>query len=270
MFIDDFLTSNQPPSLSEILRICKAAEDILCKEDNVVFLRTPLTIVGDLHGQYFDLKELFYVGGDTSYLFLGDFVDRGMYSIETLFLLLSLKVRFPTRITLLRGNHETRQITQVYGFYDEIIRKYGNPEVWVRCTNLFDCLPLAAVVSDSKCFAVHAGLSPSLSNIDELLRLDRFREIPNEGVLCDLLWSDPADDTRGWGVSPRGAGYVFGDDVAKEFNRENDLKLIARSHQLVLNGFQELFHGNVTTIWSAPNYMNRCGNAAAFLRLGEE
>jgi diadenosine tetraphosphatase ApaH/serine/threonine PP2A family protein phosphatase len=267
-----------PPSLkrlsaSEIISLCNSVQEILSKEPNVVSIRSPLIIVGDLHGQYFDLLELLEIGGDNiSYLFLGDFVDRGSFSIETLTLLLTLKLKHPNRITLLRGNHESRQVTQVYGFYDEIMRKYGSADVWIRCTTLFDYLPLAGAVTDSKAFAVHAGLSPLLEHIDDLQEVERVRDVTSEGVICDLLWSDPADDESqsGWSVSQRGAGYVFGRDIVQEFNRQNNIDLIIRSHQLVMQGYNEMFEGCLTTVWSAPNYMNRCGNDAAILKLGED
>lgn len=166
---------------------------------------------GDVHGQFHDLMELFRIGGkspDTNYLFMGDYVDRGYYSVETVTLLVALKVRYRERITILRGNHESRQITQVYGFYDECLRKYGNANVWKYFTDLFDYLPLTALV-DGQIFCLHGGLSPSIDSLDHIRALDRLQEVPHEGPMCDLLWSDP-DDRGGWGISPRGAGYTFG------------------------------------------------------------
>ena len=169
---------------------------------------------------------------ETSYLFLGDFVDRGYYSVETFLLLLALKVRYPDRITLIRGNHESRQITQVYGFYDECLRKYGSVNVWRYCTDVFDYLSLAALVDD-RVLCVHGGLSPQLNTLDQVRVLDRRVEVPHEGAMCDLLWSDP-EEIDGWGLSPRGAGYLFGEEVTRKFNRLNNLTLIARAHQLVM------------------------------------
>ena len=164
--------------------------------------------------------ELFKQGKDcpeTKYLFMGDFVDRGFYSVETFLLLLALKVRYPDSITLIRGNHESRQITQVYGFYDECLRKYGSVNVWRYCTEIFDFLPLAALVDD-KVFCVHGGLSPNIDTLDEIKVIDRKIEVPHEGPMCDLMWSDPEDNIDGWGVSPRGAGYIFGQDRVDIFN----------------------------------------------------
>jgi serine/threonine-protein phosphatase 2A catalytic subunit len=127
------------------------AKEIFQKEDNVVSVRAPVTICGDVHGQFHDLLELFKIGGncpDTNYLFMGDYVDRGFHSIETVTLLILIKIRYPNRLFLTRGNHETRQVTQVYGFYDECLKKYGNLVVWKHFTDLFDYLPLTAIVED--------------------------------------------------------------------------------------------------------------------------
>ncbi|KAH1170969.1 hypothetical protein KIL84_006587 [Mauremys mutica] len=227
-------------------------------------------VCGDIHGQFYDLKELFRVGGDvpeTNYLFMGDFVDRGFYSVETFLLLLALKVRYPDRITLIRGNHESRQITQVYGFYDECLRKYGSVTVWRYCTEIFDYLSLSAII-DGKIFCVHGGLSPSIQTLDQIRTIDRKQEVPHDGPMCDLLWSDP-EDTTGWGVSPRGAGYLFGSDVVAQFNASNDIDMICRAHQLVMEGYKWHFNETVLTVWSAPNYCYRCGNVAAILELDE-
>ncbi|KAF8642780.1 hypothetical protein AX16_009413 [Volvariella volvacea WC 439] len=160
----------EPISEEEVKRLCFKAREILIEEGNVQLVDSPVTICGDIHGQFFDLMELFRVGGfcpDTNYLFMGDFVDRGFYSVETFLLLLALKVRYPERITLIRGNHESRQITQVYGFYDECLRKYGSSNVWRWCCEVFDYLALAAVV-DGRVFCVHGGLSPNLQTIDQV------------------------------------------------------------------------------------------------------
>ena len=228
------------------------------EESNVQRIDSPVTVCGDIHGQFYDLKELFKVGGDvpdTNYLFMGDFVDRGFYSVETFLLLLALKVRYPDRIYLIRGNHESRQITQVYGFYDECLRKYGSITVWRYCTEIFDYLSLSAII-DGKIFCVHGGLSPSIQTLDQIRTIDRKQEVPHDGPMCDLLWSDP-EDTQGWGVSPRGAGYLFGSDVVSQFNAANDIEMICRAHQLVMEGYKWHFNETVLTVWSAPNYCYR-------------
>ncbi|KAL7750352.1 phosphoprotein phosphatase PP4 catalytic subunit [Sorochytrium milnesiophthora] len=256
---------------SEVKELCNKAREILIEESNVQRVDAPVTICGDIHGQFYDLKELFKVGGEcpeTNYLFMGDFVDRGFYSVETFLLLLALKVRFPDRITLIRGNHESRQITQVYGFYDECLRKYGSVNVWRYCCEIFDYLSLSAIIDD-RIFCVHGGLSPSINTLDQIRTIDRKQEVPHDGAMCDLLWSDPDDGQEGWGMSPRGAGYVFGPEVTSQFVHTNNLELIARAHQLVMEGYKLMFKDTIVTVWSAPNYCYRCGNVAAILELDE-
>ncbi|KAI5477395.1 hypothetical protein MNV49_006384 [Pseudohyphozyma bogoriensis] len=293
------LKNCQPISEQQVKELCLKAREILqVEEANVQWIDSPVTICGDIHGQFWDLLELFKVGGmcpDTNYLFLGarafflgqtdvtlaisanassrtshapgDYVDRGFYSVETFLLLLAFKVRYPDRITLIRGNHESRQITQVYGFYDECMRKYGSASVWRYCCEVFDYLTLGAVV-DGKVFCVHGGLSPNVHSLDQIRLIDRKQEVPHDGAMCDLLWSDP-DDIEGWGLSPRGAGYLFGADVVKQFVHTNDLSLIARAHQLVMEGHKLMFDDLIVTVWSAPNYCYRCGNVASILELDE-
>lgn len=256
---------------SEIKVICEKAQEVLSKESNVPVVRAPVTVCGDIHGQFHDLIELFRIGGscpDTNYLFMGDYVDRGYHSVECFTLLIVLKIRFPDRITITRGNHESRQITQVYGFYDECLRKYQNAQVWTYFTDLFDYLPLAAVV-ENKIFCLHGGLSPALETLDHIRKVDRFQEVPHEGPMCDLVWSDP-EEANGWNISPRGAGYVFGPDISEQFCARNDLTTISRAHQLVMDGYSWTHGGKVVTIFSAPNYCYRCGNQAGILEVDEQ
>ena len=267
----------------EFRTVCRRLREVLLEEDCVPIVPAPATLVGDLHGQYYDLLELLRIGGDpatTNYVFLGDYVDRGYNSVETWQLLVLLKVRYPNRITLLRGNHESRQVSQVYGLYDEVQRKYGNPAIWRDCTDTFDYLPLAAVVG-GKIFAVHGGLSPDISHIDQIRQIDRIAELPNEGQFADLMWSDP-EDISDWAANPRGAGYVFGTNPVKQFLHINNVNLIARAHQLVQEGFKYNFiedfdvaavdgakDGLLVTVWSAPNYCYRCGNVASIMQVDE-
>lgn len=217
----------------EVKALTDMARERLLEESNVQPVNAPVTVCGDIHGQWHDLMELFKIGGtapDTNYLFMGDYVDRGYYSVETVSLLVCLKVRYPDRVFILRGNHESRQITQVYGFYDECVRKYGSANVWKLFTDLFDYFPLTAVV-DNSIFCLHGGLSPSIDTLDHVRQLDRVQEVPHEGPMCDLLWSDP-DDREGWGISPRGAGFTFGADISGQFNQRNGLSTVARAHQV--------------------------------------
>eukprot|EP00756_Hemistasia_phaeocysticola_P014227 Hpha_TRINITY_DN15329_c4_g3::TRINITY_DN15329_c4_g3_i1::g.89458::m.89458/K15423/PPP4C; serine/threonine-protein phosphatase 4 catalytic subunit len=266
----DRLRAGQAPKESDVKALCKATSELLREEPNVVMVDAPVTIVGDIHGQFYDLREMFRVGGDvpyTSYVFMGDYVDRGFHSVESVLILFALKVRYPDRVFLVRGNHESRQITQVYGFYDECLRKYGSVNVWRYCTDVFDLLTLSCLVS-TKVLCVHGGLSPSITNLDQIRALDRRQEVPHDGAMCDLMWSDP-EDIDGWGLSPRGAGYLFGGDVLQQFNSTNQIDLIARSHQLVMEGYKSMFDDKIVTVWSAPNYCYRCGNVASILELDE-
>lgn len=252
--------------------ICSKVIEIVVQEANIQHVSTPVTVCGDIHGQLHDMITLFQTGGEcpgTQYLFLGDFVDRGFYSLESLLLLLTLKIRYPDRITLIRGNHELRQITTVYGFYDECLRKYGNVNVWRYCCEVFDYISLGAVVGGpGGVFCVHGGLSPDVDTIDEIRRLDRKQEVPHEGVMCDFLWLDP-EDVAAWAVLPRGAGFLFGENEVRKFSQKNDILLIARAHQLVMEGYKEMFAGALVTVWSAPNYCYRCGNVASILTIDD-
>lgn len=251
-------------------KLCKRARDILMEEANVTSVRSPVTVVGDIHGQWYDMQEMFEIAGkvpETNFLFLGDFVDRGYYSLECVSLVIALKVRYPKRIYFVRGNHESRQITQVYGFYDECLRKYGNANVWKFFTDLFDYYPLTGLV-EKAIFCPHGGISPQLDTLDNILALDRIQEVPHEGPMCDIVWSDP-DERTGWGISPRGAGYTWGQDLSEQYNHTNGLTLIARAHQLVMEGYAWQHDKNVVTIFSAPNYCYRCGNQAAVMELDE-
>jgi len=254
----------------DLKKLCDKVKDILLEESNVQPVSSPVTICGDIHGQFWDLLELFRTGGElpnTNYVFMGDFVDRGYYSLETFTFLLVLKAKYPNKITLLRGNHESRQITQVYGFYDECQQKYGNSNAWKYCTQVFDYLTIAAII-DGRVLCVHGGLSPDIRTLDQIRTIQRNQEIPHEGAFCDLMWSDP-EDIETWQVSPRGAGWIFGSKATAEFNRINKLELVCRAHQLVQEGYKYMFDQQLVTVWSAPNYCYRCGNVASILALDE-
>lgn len=251
---------------NDLKKLCDIVCDILLEESNVQPVSSPVTVCGDIHGQFYDLEELFRTGGqvpDTNYIFLGDFVDRGYFSLETLTRLLTLKAKYPDRITLLRGNHESRQITQVYGFYDECQNKYGNANAWRYCCRVFDHLTVAALI-DEQVLCVHGGLSPDISTLDHIRLIDRNQEIPHKGAFCDLVWSDP-EEVDNWATSPRGAGWLFGAAVTNDFMHRNNLKLICRAHQLVQEGYKYMFNEQLVTVWSAPNYCYRCGNVASIM-----
>ncbi|XP_062574022.1 serine/threonine-protein phosphatase 6 catalytic subunit-like [Saccostrea cucullata] len=175
---------------NDLKKLCDMVCELLLEESNVQPVSSPVTVCGDIHGQFYDLMELFRTGGqcpDTNYIFMGDFVDRGYYSLETFTLLLTLKARWPDKIILLRGNHESRQITQIYGFYDECQSKYGNANAWRYCCKVFDLLTVAAII-DECVLCVHGGLSPDIKTIDQIRTIERNQEIPHKGAFCDILF----------------------------------------------------------------------------------
>ena len=251
----------------ELKILCEKVKEILIEESNIQPISAPVIVCGDIHGQFYDLLELFRTGGEipnSRYVFLGDYVDRGYNSVETLELLLCLKLKHPSHITLLRGNHESRQISFTYGFYEEISRKYGNTNPWKYFTDVFDYMAIGAII-EGKILCIHGGLSPCISTIDQVRLINRKTEIPHDGAFCDIMWSDP-DDIETWLMSSRGAGWIFGSRVVQEFNYLNDLTLICRAHQLVMEGFKYWFNEGLVTVWSAPNYCYRCGNKASILK----
>ncbi|OEH76486.1 serine threonine protein [Cyclospora cayetanensis] len=267
--------SRNPPALlteGDLWSVCQKIKELLVEESNVQPVPAPVVVCGDIHGQLEDLLLLLQLGGSVSstrYIFLGDYVDRGRNSVETFQLLMLLKLRYPGQVTLLRGNHETRQVTSVYGFYDECLRKYGNANVWRFCCEVFDYLALSATI-DGAIHCVHGGLSPDLHLLDQLRLIHRVREIPTEGAFGDLVWSDPAE-VSDWQTNPRGAGWLYGHDAVQRFRHLNGIELIARAHQLAMDGFKYSFDDcSVLTVWSAPNYCYRCGNVAAVLRLDDQ
>ncbi|URD81239.1 serine threonine-protein phosphatase [Musa troglodytarum] len=220
-------------SESEIRQLCIEAKHVFRAQPNLLDLHAPIKICGDIHGQYLDLLKLFEKGGfppHSTYLFLGDYVDRGKQSLETICLLLAYKVKYPDKIFLLRGNHEDAKINRVYGFYDECKRRF-NVRLWKTFCDSFNCLPMAAVI-DEKILCMHGGLSPELNSLDQIREIKRPTEIPDYGLLCDLLWSDPDPKIQGWGESDRGVSVTFGADKLAEFLDQHELDLVCRGHQV--------------------------------------
>lgn len=257
-------------------------------------------VAGDIHGQYGDLLRLFEYGGyppASNYLFLGDYVDRGKQSLETICLLLAYKIKYPDKLFLLRGNHECASINRIYGFYDECKRRF-NVRLWKTFTDCFNCLPIAAVIDD-KIICMHGGLSPELNNLDQIRSLQRPIDVPDAGLLCDLLWSDPSRDAKGWAMNDRGVSYTFGADKVAEFLMKNDMDLVCRAHQVVYllylyehrnfcfvllrlqlinarivyqvveDGYEFFAERQLVTVFSAPNYCGEFDNAGAMMSIDE-
>ncbi|CAN8308227.1 unnamed protein product [Cochlearia groenlandica] len=254
----------------EIRQLCSASKDVFLSQPNLLELEAPIKICGDVHGQFPDLLRLFEYGGyppAANYLFLGDYVDRGKQSIETICLLLAYKLKYKLNFFLLRGNHECASINRVYGFYDECKRRYS-VRLWKAFTDCFNCLPVAALIDD-KILCMHGGLSPDLKSLDDIRRIPRPVDVPDEGVLCDLLWADPDREIQGWGENDRGVSYTFGADKVAEFLQTHNLDLICRAHQVVEDGYEFFAKRQLVTIFSAPNYCGEFDNAGAMMSVDD-
>ena len=239
---------------AEIVAICQRAREVFLSQPALLELDAPVKIVGDVHGQYTDLIRMFEMCGfppNSNYLFLGDYVDRGKQSLETILLLLCYKLKYPENFFLLRGNHECANVTRVYGFYDECKRRC-NVKIWKTFIDCFNTLPIASIVA-GKIFCVHGGLSPALSQMDDIRNIARPTDVPDYGLLNDLLWSDPADMEQDWEANERGVSYCFGKRVITDFLAVHDFDLICRAHMVVEDGY-EFFNDKVlVTVFSAPN-----------------
>ncbi|KAI7900919.1 Metallo-dependent phosphatase-like protein [Cokeromyces recurvatus] len=256
---------------SEVTAICRAAMEIFLSQPSLLELSAPVKIVGDTHGQYTDLLRLFEMGGfppASNYLFLGDYVDRGKQSLETFLLLLCYKIKYPENFFILRGNHESANVTKVYGFYDECKRRLS-PKMWRTFVDVFNTLPIAGLVA-GKIFCVHGGLSPSLHSMDDIRNIQRPTDVPDYGLLNDLLWSDPADITVDWEDNERGVSYCFGKKVINEFLSKFDLDLVCRAHMVVEDGYQFFNERTLVTVFSAPNYCGEFDNFGAIMSVNEE
>lgn len=249
---------------AEITALCQAVREIFLSQPSLIELAPPVKIVGDIHGQYTDLLRMFEMCGfppTSNFLFLGDYVDRGKQSLETILLLMCYKVKFPENFFLLRGNHESANVTRVYGFYDECKRRC-NIKIWKTFIDAFNCLPIASIVA-GKIFCVHGGLSPSLTHMDDIRQIARPTDVPDYGLLNDLLWSDPADMQTDWESNERGVSYCFGKRVIMDFLQKHDFDLVCRAHMVVEDGYEFFTDRVLVTVFSAPNVSHR---ASAIVR----
>ncbi|XP_030563459.1 serine/threonine-protein phosphatase alpha-2 isoform-like isoform X1 [Drosophila novamexicana] len=266
------LSTNKSPlsgvtfSESTLTSLCMAAQGLFLNQPMLLELNAPINICGDIHGQYEDLLRIFKNCGFpplANYLFLGDYVDRGHQSIETLTLLLAYKLQYPYTFFLLRGNHESSDVNRMYGFFDECKRRYSI-KLWRTFVDCYNCMPVAAIV-ENKLFCCHGGLSPELEDLEAIRALPRPTEVPGSGLLCDLLWSDPDKNTKSWGVNDRGVSVTFGSSIVDSFLTSHGFNLIVRAHQVVEDGYEFFAGRKLVTVFSAPNYCNTFDNAGAVL-----
>ncbi|KAJ6723522.1 SERINE/THREONINE-PROTEIN PHOSPHATASE BSL3 [Salix koriyanagi] len=267
----------------EVGELCYAAEQIFMQEPTVLQLKAPIKVFGDLHGQFGDLMRLFdeygfpSAAGDITYidyLFLGDYVDRGQHSLETITLLLALKIEYPENVHLIRGNHEAADINALFGFRIECVERMGESDgiwAWTRFNQLFNYLPLAALI-EKKIICMHGGIGRSINSVEQIEKLERpITMDAGSIVLMDLLWSDPTENDSIEGLRPnaRGPGLVtFGPDRVTDFCKRNKLQLIIRAHECVMDGFERFAQGQLITLFSATNYCGTANNAGAILVVG--
>ena len=258
----------------EIKHLCVVVKKIFEKQPMLIEIQSPVIVCGDIHGQYYDLLRLFKLGGcppKSNYIFLGDYIDRGFNSIEVICLVFAFKIKFEENFFTLRGNHESRSINQVYGFYDECIDRYGKingEQIWNLFNETFDWMPIAGLIED-RILCMHGGISPNIENLQDINKIKRPIDIPDEGLMCDILWSDPDKSIHGWEDNDRGVSYIFGTDVLDNFVIKHDLDLVCRAHQVVEDGYEFFSNRQLVTIFSAPNYCGEFDNAGGAMKVDE-
>lgn len=253
-----------------IRKILRLARPILMSQPMLVKVEAPVNICGDIHGQIIDLVEILSSGGlppDTRYLFLGDYVDRGKYGTEVITTLLGLKVLYPNNIFILRGNHETDSICRLYGFFDEVKRRFGL-KLFKEFTDVFNCLPISALIEDVA-LCMHGGLSPELHSLKQIESIPRPLIVGDVGLACDLLWSDPEEGGSGWMPSDRGVSFTFGEDVVRKTCAALGIDVVFRAHQVVDNGYSFFAERKLVTIFSASNYCGEFTNNGAMMIMDE-
>ena len=260
----------------EIRALCLKSRKIFLSQPILLELEAPLKICGDIHGQYFDLLRLFEYGGfppEANYLFLGNYVDHGRQSLETICLLLAYKIKYPENFFLLRGNHECASINRLFGFYDECKRQYNIRlcKTFIKC---FNCLPVAAIINE-KIFCCHGGLSPDLQSMEQIRRIMRPTYVPEQGLLCDLLWANPDNKVMGWEENDSidsecdGISFSFGSEIVSKFLAKHDMDLVVRGHQVVEDGYEFFAKRQLVTLFSAPNFKGEYDNAAGMMSIDE-
>ena len=257
----------------EIQLICMKAREVFLSQPSLLKLKAPIKVVGDVHGQFNDLLRILKLSGDPSkvgYLFLGDYVDRGKQSLETILLLLLYKIKYPQTFFMLRGNHESSQVTKIYGFYDECKRRCGTSKVWKYFVDCFNSLPFAGIIND-KIFCVHGGISPFLQDMKQIDKILRPTDIPQDGLLTDLLWSDPEKTILDWQPNTdRGVSCYFSKKNVSHFCKKFQFDLIIRGHMVVEEGYEFFGKKRLVTIFSAPNYCGEFNNWGAVMDVDKD
>lgn len=260
-------------SISDFEKLCLCATNHFLNQDIIHSIPSGTYVVGDLHGNVHDLLRILkYVGdiGCNRLLFLGDYVDRGHFSIEVVTLLFCLTCLYPDNVFLIRGNHEFRKVNEIYGFKHQILTVFDSLVPWEKANSAFDAMPLAAVIDD-RIFCVHGGITPTIETINEL-RIRFSRPICNyeDEVLYDLMWGDPTNTTQSFVPSIRGIGNQFGNYALNLFLYNNNLLQMIRGHQCVHDGVQRLFNGKLVTVFSSSNYGEIPNGKAGFLRVNND
>ncbi|RHW72819.1 serine threonine-protein phosphatase PP1 [Trypanosoma brucei equiperdum] len=255
----------------DIRTILNTVRDVFMSQPMLLEITPPVRICGDIHGQYYDLLRVFEKCGFppySNYLFLGDYVDRGRHSVETITLLFCYKIVYPENFFLLRGNHECASINKMYGFFDDVKRRY-NIKLFKAFTDVFNTMPVCCVVSE-KIICMHGGLSPDMTSLACVSEIERPLDVPDKGILCDLLWADPEDEVKGFLESDRGVSYLFGEDIVTDFLDMVDMDLVVRAHQVMERGYGFFANRQLVTIFSAPNYCGEFDNDAAVMNVDEK
>lgn len=290
-------------NLADAVHLSEVCRAKLRAEDNLLRLSGTITVVGDIHGQFYDLVKIIKLNGtppSTKYLFLGNVIGGGGFNCETLLFLLAAKAKFPDHVFLLRGPNESLSVSSAFNLESECSLKYSK-QLYGLILQVFETLPLAAVVKDSF-FCVHGGLSPDIEYIESICSLHRFRDVPVKGAMCDLLWADPhwdaenpvsverspsdeyyTPETNYYNMKPdfspnmkRGRSYVFNFASIKYFLTKNKILCIVRSHEVEDNGYK-LYRALPSTnypcmisVFSAPNYCDSFANMGAVVTIGNE
>eukprot|EP00698_Gefionella_okellyi_P022277 TRINITY_DN7364_c0_g2_i1.p1 TRINITY_DN7364_c0_g2~~TRINITY_DN7364_c0_g2_i1.p1 ORF type:complete len:746 (+),score=176.04 TRINITY_DN7364_c0_g2_i1:100-2337(+) len=263
---------------SELLQLCDGVKSALQAEGSLAEFPVPAQLYGDIHGQFYDLLKLFehfgYPDNKKSYVFLGDYVDRGKQSLEVLTMLFAYKVKYPRNVCLLRGNHEDERINCLHGFLDECLHTYSY-NAWKAINDVFNVMPLAGIVGE-RIFCLHGGLSPRLMSVHQIRDIHKPTGVPADTMIEDLLWSDPAEDMQQLGFVKRarglkrGCSYDFGPDEVERFLQRNRLDMMVRAHEVVQDGFEMYADGRLVTLFSAPNYCGEYDNAGAIMCVDED